>query len=478
MREHLSGLGNVQFFVGVVEDRNDTEGMGRVKVRCHGVHTDNKSELPTENLPWAIPINPITSASVSGIGRSPTGIVEGSWVVGFFMDDKHQQPMVLGTIAGRPASASQGEGYADPQKNYPLDDDELSKLGESDVNRLAREDAESHAILINKRKAKEELGEVKIAKGDEIPTIWEWVKEKLGFIERTTWKEPNPRYGGQDEGDYEFTNVSTYPFNHVTFTEGGHLFEVDDTDGSERLHAYHAAGTFVEIQADGTVIMKGVGNTYSITAKDNNVVISGNSNISVAGTVNLKAKDMVTEVEDDYILAVGGNYIKKVGGNELKEIDTNATQHISKDRKTNVDGDQTTQANNKLDNVTNDSYQQTGNTFGTLVGNTISLDIPNDFIIKTGNNIILDAGGKLSLGGNTMTSIASVGDLAIKTSANQTVTVSGSLTENITGAVVETYSSTLSTNTAGAKTEKAKSMDIDATEGDIDMDASANINLN
>ena len=51
-----------------------------------------------------------------------------------------------------------------------------------------------------KREAKEELGEVKIAKGDEIPSIWTWVKEKLGFIDRTTWKEPNPRYGGQKEG--------------------------------------------------------------------------------------------------------------------------------------------------------------------------------------------------------------------------------------------------------------------------------------
>ena len=89
-----AGLNNPKFFVGVVEDRNDPENMGRVKVRAHGVHTEDKASLPTENLPWAIPINPITTASVSGIGRSPTGIIEGSWVVGFFLDYKHQQPMV------------------------------------------------------------------------------------------------------------------------------------------------------------------------------------------------------------------------------------------------------------------------------------------------------------------------------------------------------------------------------------------------
>ena len=332
---------DTEFWIGVVEDRNDPENLGRVKVRIHGAHSEDVSKLPVENLPWAIPVNPITSASVSGIGRSPTGVVEGAWVVGFFLDDKKQQPMVLGTTLGKPAKESQGGGFEDPNRNYPLDDPELSELGEPDISRLAREDAESHAILINKREAKEELGEVKIAKGDEIPSIWTWVKEKLGFIDRTTWKEPNPRYGGQDEGDYEFTNVSTYPFNHVTFTEGGHLFEVDDTDGSERLHAYHAAGTFVEVQADGTVIMKSVGNTYSIMAKDNNVVISGNSNISVAGTVNLKAENMVTEIEDDYIITVGGNYIKKVGGNELKEIITSSTKSVEKDEMKIVKGDKT-----------------------------------------------------------------------------------------------------------------------------------------
>ena len=49
-------------------------------------------------------MNPITSATVSGIGQSPLGVVEGTWVVGFFTDGSDaQQPMIMGTLPGVPA---------------------------------------------------------------------------------------------------------------------------------------------------------------------------------------------------------------------------------------------------------------------------------------------------------------------------------------------------------------------------------------
>lgn len=89
-------------FYGVVEDRNDPLYLGRCKVRVVGCHTDNKVALPTKDLPWAFPLQPITSAAVSGIGSTPLGPVEGSWVVVMFNDEAMQQPFMLGTIAGIP----------------------------------------------------------------------------------------------------------------------------------------------------------------------------------------------------------------------------------------------------------------------------------------------------------------------------------------------------------------------------------------
>lgn len=92
------------WWIGVVEDRMDPEKMGRVRVRIFGYHTDDKSYLPTKDLPWAVPIQPITSAAISGIGSSPLGPVEGTWVVGFFLDGEDcQQPAIFGTIATKAA---------------------------------------------------------------------------------------------------------------------------------------------------------------------------------------------------------------------------------------------------------------------------------------------------------------------------------------------------------------------------------------
>lgn len=88
------------WWIGVVEDRNDPEKIGRVKVRIFGYHTDSKELLSTSDLPWAVPIMPITSASTSGLGSSPLGPVTGSWVIGFFLDGEDcQQPAIFGTIS-------------------------------------------------------------------------------------------------------------------------------------------------------------------------------------------------------------------------------------------------------------------------------------------------------------------------------------------------------------------------------------------
>ena len=58
------------WFVGVVEDREDPKKVGRVRVRCLGYHTKDKVKLPTDDLPWAHVMNPITSATVSGVGQT------------------------------------------------------------------------------------------------------------------------------------------------------------------------------------------------------------------------------------------------------------------------------------------------------------------------------------------------------------------------------------------------------------------------
>jgi GH24 family phage-related lysozyme (muramidase) len=93
-------------FTGVIEDRNDPLKLGRCKVRIVGLHTHDVAKLPTTDLPWAIPVQPITSAAISGIGQSPIGLVEGSWVVVMFQDEDKQYPIIIGSIGGIPQTTN------------------------------------------------------------------------------------------------------------------------------------------------------------------------------------------------------------------------------------------------------------------------------------------------------------------------------------------------------------------------------------
>jgi len=137
MNKNFIGMDGFVWFIGVVEDRDDPYLIGRVKVRCFGHHTKNIFELPTEDLPWAQVMLPVTSAGISGIGQSPTGLVEGSHVFGFFRDgEDRQEPVVMGSLPGYPIKsplveegiftqeqANQADilsgGFRDPKGVYP-----------------------------------------------------------------------------------------------------------------------------------------------------------------------------------------------------------------------------------------------------------------------------------------------------------------------------------------------------------------------
>lgn len=96
----ITGQREPPFHIGVVEDRGDPLKIGRVRVRVVGLHTHDKTILPTEDLPWCYCIQPINSAAISGIGQAPVGPIEGTWVAVQYLDQDKQNPFVVGTLPG------------------------------------------------------------------------------------------------------------------------------------------------------------------------------------------------------------------------------------------------------------------------------------------------------------------------------------------------------------------------------------------
>ena len=300
------GKDGFQWFVGVVEDRNDPKTLGRLRVRCLGYHTEDLTKLPTSDLPWAHVMNPITSATVSGVGQSPLGAVEGTWVVGFFTDGSDaQQPMIMGTLPGVPAKLPTKDatrGFQDvTNANYP-------KYTETDVNRLAvnekieddnGEISESnpHSTLTIRR-ADRDLA-VGIA---QIDGIFDGVAPIDSDLDTTFWDEPETPYN------------ATYPRNHVYESEGGHIREMDDTPGAERIHERHNSGSGYEIFPNGTKVTRVKGKNYNIVSDDEYCHIQGTARETID-------KGLRIRVNAEGI--TGNNYNIEVGQGSNVNVEVN-----------------------------------------------------------------------------------------------------------------------------------------------------------
>lgn len=255
------GSEGFQWWVGIAEDvKGDPKQLGRIKVRIIGEHDD----LEAQFLPWCTILMSPTSASQSGKGMSPVGIMENSYVIGFYIDGADKQfPMVIGTFHGMQD--------LDPNK--------------SDMNLLARG--------INKLTNR-----------------------------KFTGPEPAPSYKAK------------YPMNQVFESRSGHVIEIDDSEGDERIHIYHRKGTYIEINKNGRVVIKSVDSSIDVTDKEKQIYAKGDikitseENISIQSSKGIKmaAPGGVTITEGS--LVVRGSISSTVGVTGCFTTPTGKTVHI------------------------------------------------------------------------------------------------------------------------------------------------------
>ena len=341
------GKNNFIWFNGVVEDRNDPQKLGRLRVRCVGIHTQDKDILPTADLPWSQLIHPITSSGISGLGHSPGFIVEGTWVFGYFRDGyAMQEPMVIGTLPGKPIElADTSKGFYDPNGVYPKYKDEV------DTNRLAVNDSEQPHLGLELRKLTRKTG-VPTADFDLVP-VEEHISTQIEASDSDTWNQPEIPYN------------ASYPFNHVFESESGHIFEIDDTKDHERLFTSHRTGTSQEIDKDGNQVNIIKGDHYNIVSGKRQAVIEGNADLTIGGrhkiyinkdgqtdnhydiqigqnaSVNIQIDkgDMNVVLKDGKMNTnVAGDYNMKVGGDYNLDIRGNKVETVSKDKTSNTTG--------------------------------------------------------------------------------------------------------------------------------------------
>jgi hypothetical protein len=433
-----SGFG---WWVGVVEDRaSDPLKLGRCRVRVLGAHTEDKTLIPTIDLFYAYVYQPITfNPGMSGLGHSPTGPVEGSWCWGAWRDEGMQEPIILGILAGIPQEAGNPQiGFTDPglpfhdfpnaprkirSRFYPNDgtgaqlEDESSAtnyprtthpwgciIGESDTNRLARAEEVDDTIIGVRRRQRD----VNIPIAPQHTTGRQWC-------------EP--------ESTYE----AAYPYNHVYESESGHVFEVDDTPGAERLHFYHRSGTFVEIQGgtDGDFVLKVVGKRFEVTMEQAYSHYQKHLNVTIDGETNIYCRnDANIQVDGNLNLDVKGDVVERVHGNYFTDIDGDRVVRIGGRDELNVEGDHLVKVGGQEEVDINRDHVLT-------IGGNEDVNVDGDRVVRIGGDDDLNVGGSrtvkigdsdtLDVGDNVHWTVGGSTEMDIR--ASMTMKVSGTVNE-------------------------------------------------
>ena len=425
---------NLVWFFGVVENRMDPNFLGRVQVRCMGHHTSNRYDLPTEDLPWAMVMQPTTSAAQTDVGESPTGIVDGSWVVGFFIDgEERQQPLVIGTIGGyakkpdklteedaddwaeygfkdvREEDNLQGRGFPFPPVSVRKKDSLGVEIDEqSYVERYPRSESAEASTVPKLARGKEDLNiflneaESMASTGDRAkkvlkePMLSKFNNENLNIQtarKGVSYRQPTLPYN------------AIYPFNHVRETESGHVIEYDDTPGAERIHEYHRSGTFREVHPDGKLVSQTMNENYNITESNSYEYVKGEkietyrkglSTLINAGRFSGEDYEVRVAGSSNYNLTIDeGNFNIKTTTGQIKMI----TNSLKLEGQNEIIQAATFMEMGVGDHVHNiqDTFQATAGGTYSVTGGYVRTNANMNMSLGAGDNIGMEAGHTISV---------------------------------------------------------------------------------
>lgn len=146
----------------------------------------------------------------------------------------------------------------------------------------------------------------------EFPRHSYWYESSINKATRGAARNELKLNGGVEGQNNVDTGLNSDPTrNNVNESQSGHVIEIDDTAGGERILIKHRTGAGIEMRADGTIVINTIRNKITVVQGDDNVQVEGNANIQYNGNLNV-------EVTGDYNLDVGGNFNVFVAG-DLKE---------------------------------------------------------------------------------------------------------------------------------------------------------------
>lgn len=220
-----------------------------------------------------------------------------------------------------------------------------------------------------------------------------------------TWTTAN----GKEVSQPTTTKNSKYPHNTKNVSPSGHITEIDDTPGHERIMQQHKSGSMTETDAGGNVVHKIVGDKYSIVDKNGYIYIEGSCDVVVNGGVTLKTSNsMGIKILGDANIDVHGSANIGVGVDckidVAKDFIVNAENiilHAHKDIRMKADGE-----------IIHESIGDMSFKSAKSIKNESALSINN----KVGKNFIVDSGTSIML--KTDKIVAGASSIGLKASGD------------------------------------------------------------
>lgn len=123
---------------------------------------------------------------------------------------------------------------------------------------------------------------------------------------------PTPKPSKNSVGEKPTSGKSKYPHNKVYESPSGHLVEIDDSPGNERIALMHRSGTYIEMDTEGDITIK--------SKRDGIFVLDGDGLWQIKG-------DQTIKIDGQSYTKVGGNYVVKSDGDVT--LDSSSGVHMN-----------------------------------------------------------------------------------------------------------------------------------------------------
>ena len=265
----------MQIFRCVVEDNQDPEHLGRVKIRVFGVHNPKIKYVSMDDLPWSEVLHYHDASNSFG---TSTNIRCGTHGYAIALNETYTEFLFIGAMKGK---------FIEPPSEF---DDDGDEMGFRDLRNKSGDD-----LYLPKRI---EIGDNPLTYGEEPEGKYD---ESIEVSEGVP--DSNSGVGTFSEKKYkskdDTTKNASYPYNKVYEDTEGNSVQIDGTPGNARIKIRHASGARIHINKDGEIEFHSeTGNIWMdapgmVSFKgDGGVLIEGdlkiNGSVSVEGKLSTK----------------------------------------------------------------------------------------------------------------------------------------------------------------------------------------------